>query len=419
MNTTALDMDVAPADYDALADLFLDNVPVPPTAALNGRCGASAASDATSTSLCIEGVIAGHLPVIASAWVTQYARHQADVAHEPVALLRLAAGQALLDLVLPKGMPPPAAVVPHPSEPIETILRRVGGVCRRWIIRVDEPGEADLLSQSGLTGVALLTGADDPAILASYQTIKSMAGDSLAPSAPALTLVVMGAGDDKADHAERKLRRAAATFLARTIDPAVRIPRIGSTLAIQLHRARTTLTVSDAIEIISRPPTPMEAAPAPVISPMPAMAAEPARMAPAPVTAPSTSRLGPLATPMDPRAAQLKSLRLTALAMTCPYTPAITLATDAAGRLHLVAETSLGAAESAQRLLTAAAWTVDHAPLLTAACPVLRSAAEPTLHILTTQAKQVRGLLDTGMRLHLVSEVEVGGQVGWAVAELN
>ena len=76
--------------------------------------------------------------------------------------------------------------------------------------------------------------------------------------------------------------------------------------------------------------------------------------------------------------------------------------------------------DAAKKLLTAAAWAHDHAQLLVAACPQLTDAEQdPVLHVITENAREARGLLDTGMRVHLVSKVVIEGKPGWAVSDLN
>ena len=185
---SALDMDVAQADYDALADLFLaDAYP-----ALNGTAPTVAPSHirtaAPSHSVSLHAVIAGHLPVLASAWVTQYARHQADTSKQPVALLRLAGGQALIDLVLPSGHKLPTDASPRPGAPLQEALSTIAARYPRWVIRVDEAAESDLFRQP-LASIALLTGADDPAVVSSFQTLKGLSL-SLPDSPPPLELVI-------------------------------------------------------------------------------------------------------------------------------------------------------------------------------------------------------------------------------------
>ncbi|HPO94010.1 MAG TPA: hypothetical protein PL072_11115 [Phycisphaerales bacterium] len=109
------------------------------------------------------------------------------------------------------------------------------------------------------------------------------------------------------------------------------------------------------------------------------------------------------------------------------------LAADQLGRLHVLArfdqdhvdETSLGV------LLIAAEWAKAHAALLKAAAPALctsasshstpaiDTAALPIKHVFTDQPRKVRRLLETDVRVHLLSPVRVAGHDGWFCTPLN
>ena len=106
----ASDTGPAGAEFDALADLFLDATPpvsvrfAPETAQPESRETVVPAAPTTPE---VEALILGHLPVFGSAWVTQYAKSVAERSQKPVALLRVQAGETWLDLVLPRGQASP------------------------------------------------------------------------------------------------------------------------------------------------------------------------------------------------------------------------------------------------------------------------------------------------------------------------
>jgi hypothetical protein len=429
----------AASEYDALADLFLaDETPArankrhvgprlvrPDDEPEPARAPQPKSSRATPH---IEGVLVGHLPVLASAWLTQYARFQADSAHEPVALLRIHGDQALLDVVMPGGVKPPPSAAAKPGESMRAVIQRAAATWRRWIVRVDQGQEPELLGLESLSSVALLTGADDAAVVSSYQLMKGLgsvaASDSTAPS---LRLVIMGAADVRAGDAEQSLRRAAGTFLGRTIDSAVRVGKIGSSMAVQVYHGSSDLSIAEVLDIIasSRHKAPQTAArPTPNIPKIEVPRIAPGTIAPRPIPLNGSARapipLVPAPPTATPRALADQIPGLKSLSLDCPYAPGVELAAAPDARLHLVAGANgtLSVSEAAQRLLTAAAWANDHAKLLHAACPTLKQ-VDPVLHVVTTHAKEARGLLDTGMRVHLLSRVEVNGAVGWAVSDLN
>ncbi|GJM18722.1 MAG: hypothetical protein DHS20C14_09350 [Phycisphaeraceae bacterium] len=104
----------------------------------------------------------------------------------------------------------------------------------------------------------------------------------------------------------------------------------------------------------------------------------------------------------------------------CPYTPGVRLAADGAGRLHLVADDSDGSDEAVRQLTAAGTWATAHLKLLRRAEPSLgEHAGAPVAHLLTNDAKRVRTLLDSEIRVHLVTRVTLGGQSGQVAVALN
>lgn len=120
---------------------------------------------------------------------------------------------------------------------------------------------------------------------------------------------------------------------------------------------------------------------------------------------------------------------LATLNLTCPYAPDVEFALDASGRLQVLArfdrrhldESSLGV------LLIAAEWALAHGTLLRAAAPSLTGRADatintdhkPVMHVFTAEPKRVRRLLETDVRVHLLSPVNVDGRAGWFCTALN
>jgi hypothetical protein len=113
----------------------------------------------------------------------------------------------------------------------------------------------------------------------------------------------------------------------------------------------------------------------------------------------------------------------------CPYAAGVEFALDDDGRLQVLArfdrvpidETSLGV------LLIAAEWAQAHGELLRAAAPTLTGqpdatidlSAKPTMHVFTGEPKRVRRLLETDVRVHLLSPVTVAGETAWLCTALN
>lgn len=432
------------AEYDAIADLFLAEpagLEVGPRLRLAGESPAETAPAAPAVReavpIRVEGLLMGHLPVLGGAWVTQYAKHVADQAHQPVALVRVQAGTLSVDLVLPRGSSGKVNSrigAGAQGEDLSHALASAASEASLWLVRVDEIHEPELLAMAHLHRVTLLTGADDAAVVASYRTIKNLISALEAretETGPTLGLAIMGAGEEDAGEAEQKIRKAVQTFLGTELKPAARVGRVGACSTQTLYRAASSLSIGALLEHVTQASKAasqlMEPKPTPAGA-TPAMGSEAARapLQVAPNTPPVTPTAHAKPTPTQHgRGAELLGLR--GLATICPYAPGVCLASGEGGKLHLVIAAS-GAGgdcsldEGVRRLLTAAAWADDHAGLLESAhADALAGvrATGPTLHLLTPDARSARGLLDTGVKVHLVASAVVQGQTATVTHALN
>ena len=80
------------------------------------------------------------------------------------------------------------------------------------------------------------------------------------------------------------------------------------------------------------------------------------------------------------------------------------------------------ASQAIGQLLSAASWAEDHADLLAEAHAALRGGRArggPILHLLTDEPRAARGLLGTGVRIHLLTPVETDGRRTWVCHDLN
>jgi hypothetical protein len=96
--------------------------------------------------------------------------------------------------------------------------------------------------------------------------------------------------------------------------------------------------------------------------------------------------------------------------------------------LHLVATlsgtdaTAAFASEAVGKLLAVASWAGDHAELLALAHPQLSEDAiksGPALHLLTDDPRAARGVLSTGVKVHMVASVTIQGRANWVCNALN
>lgn len=488
-------------EYDALADLFLagSSSMAPPSerprpaaaaaspsaprtshashqshasnasAAMTTAAPAPAANSLASSTRRVEAIIVGHLPVLAAVWVGQYARRLAETLGQPVALVRLHAGQCSLEITGDLSARAQAELVTHAASnpPIDRAIELASKHAAAWLIRTDEPDELALAEHAGVTDITLLTGADDMALVATYRTLKALATgasgfheSNASESASNLRIAILGSTPEKATAAETKLSRAASTFLGRPVTILNAGQRIGAAPTVTLHRANAAVPASHIFEVLARV---APAAPTPVQTP--ASDSIPSFLAPAMPTE-SSSRIGPSRfdthlNTIEPKAAPSRVTStpkdlptlfdgMRSLPTRCPYAPSVQFGLDPKGRLHLFAmpeaeatirelkpeaptadatHTSmcdglagLAPAQTLAQLVAASGWAFDHMDLLRLAAPaftISSDASDTTLHLLTSEPKSVRRLLDSGVLVHAVLPATVGGTTTWVVRDLN
>lgn len=461
-------------DADVLADLFLNDGPtvakIGPgglVATLNEQPGQpsvlkelkptpSAAPMATKTE--VEVLLVGHLPVLGSAWVLQYAKHVAQRTGMPVGLVRLSGGEASIDLTLPPSQVPPQTG-PMPS--IAEAVRFVAGRTGRWIVRLDENADRTTAADAAMSiraadRVTVLTSADEAAIVGCYRVIKTLEPGE---STPHLHVAVMGAQPDRAEEAAAKLSRAAEKFLNSTVTSEACGAKITPGSSVSVYRGRPNATHADLISLLRGGPAPSES-PRPaaefepileaepidesvneadaligrgevLVEPTPSILGEPAREAVslpvAPVVAPQP-RIEPkpaeavalAASAIETRGLARHLTNLDSLATRCPYAPEVELAVDPGGRLHLIARSAADPGATLGALTTAKAWAEAHGSLMSMAHPTLRNASA-ICHLMTDVPKNVRRLGDTDLKLHLLTAPPGtdAEQSGWVCVELN
>ncbi len=425
----------------------------------------------------IESLIVGHLPVLGSAWVMQYAKHRAQAAAKPVVLLRMSGADVSVDVAFPPAsLPPDMGPMPSAADAI----RHLKSISDQWIVRIDEAAEgmdaAELMRCLHASDCAsVLTGADEAAVVACYRVIKT-----LGPDGPPLHVVVMGSSADAAGDAAKKLSKAAEKFLGKSVSSEACSAKITPGSAANIYRGRPNLSHDRLIELVREsvatrvPPasrlqpegTP-DAAPTshrmdddePIVSEARGQSPEsketgtfaapvpdafpPAAVTPTtfvhtqPPVAPSapaavTPTVAPQSTAPQARATAATTASLARhlpslepLEARCPYAPEVELAVDPSGRLHLIARSHADATDpnaAFSKLAVARTWALAHAALLERAFRQAKPLAfAPEQHLLTDAPKRVRPLLDTDVRLHLLTAPPGTAETaaGWVCVELN
>jgi hypothetical protein len=444
------------SDYDALTDLFLDDGPLgPPKDAarrLTEDRGATAPRPATPACIAvergpsmvaahpravIEALILGHLPVMGSAWVTQYARHMATERGASVALLKLIAGQASLEIISPDSPDSAIAGSLGVVGPYTTLQAAVAAAAKvdHWVVRADETTEPRLAELERVDRLTLLTGADEVAVLASYRMLKALthgrpdtAEDA---GGPEIKLGVMGAAADKAEDAGRRLQAMSQRFLNRDVELAACVQRMAGARTVPLFRGATEASLEELLGTLDAARARVSGEAALEGTPQARPASIPTIMPEAvvPQGVPTSPRLTASPAPMRAAVGRIAGLLtghvpgLRTLEARCPYAEEVELAAGADGTLHLLARAA-GEQErdAVESLVAAAAWARAHGTLLTLACAgaaTVDGSRRPVMHLLTERAREVRRLLDADLRVHLLAPVEVEGRAGWFCTELN
>lgn len=418
-------------EYDALADLFLSHddarnllhkqsvapqaqAAQPPFTSSEGGPALrlqptdpiplAASTDAPTTRVArIERVIVGHLPVLAGAWVTQYAKHVAATENCNVALVRMTDGVASIEVIRPAATSRLISAAADLNS-LEGCIKNISNDIGVWLLRIDGVSDAAWAASSNINTVTLLTGADDAALVSSYRTLKSLA--SATASRPALRVAILGSENAKSRVAEDKLRRGTATFLGLSLDHVARIEKISPGSSTHVYESATNAhKPEELVTTLCR-------------------------------TLDSSSRDGDhtqdhsdqiATTSIKSKAASASTTNLAQdipglqrVAVTCPYAPSIEFAIEvkpSATQFHLLsADPVAGPAQ----LLVAANWLKSYEALLRIIAPSTPSmSCDPTLHIFTEDLRTSRGLLDTPIRVHFVIEVECQGETKRIVKQAN
>lgn len=419
--------------FDELTELFLGS---------DTESNQAGRAPARTRPIEIRALVVGHLPVAASPWVSQHARDLAGRLKAPVALLSRSGGHASLSVF---GMPP-GTPSPKSSSSLDHAVAQAHSMgIAAWIVRTDALDELALAEHHRLTGVTLLTGADEAALVNAYRALKALtaAAPGYEPAIAALHLAVLGSHEDQARLAAEKLRKAAESFLDTGLTSVTLTEKVGPGQGIRLFDGSVDRDIDEIIDALPTAPLSRPQPQARVASPSPSDTSTPTlRLSHG--DAEQASRIGPntsgrptidadgssepidslgaatdrdasLAMPYaeSPSAALPTSLAgllgLTPLEPRCPYADEVEIAADAEGRAHLIvhapgaAHAIPGALES---LEIARSWLAAHLTLLAAATNnAVRSnpPREPAAHLVVDHAASVRRLLDAQVRVYVLA----------------
>jgi outer membrane biosynthesis protein TonB len=427
----------------------------------------------------MECVVLANLPVMGSAWASQYTREIAGAASKLIASLRVQGEYVSLELV---GPSPDGMALPGAEEfgTLEAAIDAAAELTDRWIVRCDAGQEHIVAGRPIARVLTILTGGDQMAQESCRPLFERLATPLAAHGEqPMVRLAIMGDASPEAKATGEGLAKVAEEILSRPVDSIVCSAKINAAgkPTHTLFNGQTSLDLKAIVLVAERAlvaeatgkPAPAPVAPAPSPKPVPVAPAAPAKQpepaapiaapprveftppprpaiyeiaakapppvaepivrepAPAPKPAPAPIRPQPVARTTPTTAAAATTLashiaELKPVTLRCPYAGDIEIAVDEDGTLHLLARSASEATDDSAlaALLVASSWTEAHIGILAAAAGAsIDEHKRPTLHLFTDRPKRSRRLLETNLRVHLLAPVQIGSESGWFCTELN
>ena len=406
---------------DELAALFLGEVrPAPPVASSQAEAKPMREGHRPRLTL----LVLGNLPVFAGAWASQYVRSRARTSGRPLGLLSLTDEAARLEVY---GLAGPGSML---ASELARALAHLADAGADLYVRLPECETGWIAGECGAGTLAILTGADDPAIVAAYQSLKAITQDlpvgHAAGGLPAVRVTIAGCGEPRASESAMKLTQAAERFLGLRVGVEPAIAQIDAGASMELYHgpapawADVPDLLADYLGKAQAGPSMEPLAPAPrAREPMPEPVAvawnkadrlEPRPVASAEASGPDRARVADAAAP----AARPMPGGVEPLDVACPYARGVGLGVDDGGVPHIIAwaTDSESASPAVRDLVVASSWLRDHAELV--ACLVGRPLRADTSvrHLVLSDGRGALGLAQGELRVH----VGVGGGV---VVDLN
>jgi hypothetical protein len=350
----------------------------------------------------IEAVLAGHLPVMASAWVSQYARGVAAKAGL-VGLIRAGEGRLSVE-VFGDGAPRPEQA---PTCALEAV-RRLRPSVRRWLIQADSAFAGAMIDRGEVDRLTLLCSADEAALVAGYRMVKDLLEPRLELAAPmgALHIAIAGRADPEAMAAAERLSRAAEQFLGIETTVAVGAARVETGVSASWFDGAGPESVAELAAAIGAEDSGAADGPEAwnngdvwpaIFGPVfegsfePAAAAgeifahaitpaAPAEPTPAPATAPDA---------------------IEALSLQCPRAPAIQFRLEDGHLVAIADARAQGMDLAIRQLVIAGAWAAEHDALIALATGHSGRLAQRVL--LVEDAAAARHLLDADIRVRVAA----------------
>jgi hypothetical protein len=278
--------------------------------------------------------------------------------------------------------------------------------------------------------VTLLSGADQAAVVGAYRLLKGLitaSGSTI--ELPSIRLIVVGAEERAARDAASRIVQTAHHQLDVQIEVGLPLPAMGSTSRVisqvSIPRTRNLVDLMSCLRSSFAQPEEIQTTcrfehPA-VTSEVPAANSEPSTVR-EPIKIAEPEEIPIASQPVVDQVSDTTVLYasyvdgLLSIAPRCPEHEHIELAVDGDGCIHILAN-----AEDFRDCAIVAGWFSRHHKLIVMACGGIGIDIEtpPVQHLFTDDAVSVADLHGSGVRLHLVAEVEVQGNLGTFSTPLN
>lgn len=378
----------------------------------------SAESSITSS---IELLLPAHLPVQGGLWLVPYAGREA--------------GQGLSLLIRMHEETIDVAAIGNghfdfsECNSIEDVIERIDVPISNWIVQPPSNADPTSLLHCDADRVTLLSGADQAAVVGAYRLLKGLiAAMGENESLPPIRLIIVGTEERAASDAASRIVQTAHHQLDVQIEvgqplPAMRstnnvisqvsFPRLRNVVDL-MASLRLEVTATDEVNSSTSESQPEDALPiTPRFEskePQPRISQEQVEQ--------QVKEVLITETPSQEQKTGFASYVHGLLSITprCPEHEHVELAVDSDGKLHVLAH-----ADDLRDSAIVSAWSMKHHTLISMACGGidLDASVPPVQHLFTADAVAVADLQGSGLRLHLLTEVEVAGNVGTFSTPLN
>ena len=353
-------------------------------------------------------VVLGNLPVFAGAWASQLARDRQKDLGRPLGLLTLDDESGRLEVYGATGQPMVEAADLHAA------LARLAELDADLLVRLPEAEAGWIGASDHVSHITLLSGADDPAIVAAYRSLKSIVQELRSDvDVPAVRVAIAGSEPPVAQEASNKLAQASSRFLGLSVEPATPVSQIDAGASAELFHGASPAW-ADLPDLLSHFVSQPRSAPTQEIAPVANGTIEASPNGEQTVALNTRGFESPsdfneeAAVHTNPEIdsqadAGVLPSGLSPVEVKCPYASNTGIAVDGVGVLHAVAwaEDASGCSSAVRDLIVASSWIRDHAELIAVLLgkPLANEPAER--HLVLSQGRGALGIAQGELKVHV------------------